>query len=113
MYPLSVSRCTKSGILLDLLHEGIENGGFNLCDVGNASVIQAITQNVCKVTQNFINHSGTSNQTSSILIPVIEFIKYDKSHLLTNSVHNSDVANDDGIALQANIMSLGVFLWRS
>jgi len=99
----------NSEILVKLLHKGIESGGFSLLDYDNVATIRSLTQSSCDVSRYFLEHANHQTSTESAPIEAIQFNnsrpKDNPSSSITDSVHNSDVTVENGIAHEQTLSS--------
>jgi hypothetical protein len=95
-----ISQSNKNmGCVAEIFRSVISSGQMSLLDNDNMIMFQTFTNNLCNVTTKVMDIASTIQPSSKVItmFPESVEINCDKSSL-TNSVHNSDVTSDDGVA---------------
>jgi hypothetical protein len=97
----------NNGLFAEIFHRGTMAGTIDFSDVNQAQIIQTFARNICLVNQSIVNlipkhvkENDVNDKSAPRISPVqtIEFDTGSKSSFIDNTVHNSDVTMDNGIA---------------
>jgi hypothetical protein len=95
-----ISQTNKNmGFMSEVIRTGIISGDISLKDNDNMLMFRSFTNNLCALSSKIMDIASVIEPSSKVvtLIPrSVEFNSHKSS--LTNSVHNSDVTIDNGVA---------------